>query len=283
MLMRLQQYACLLRLDKPIGIFLLLWPTLWALWLASSGHPDSKVLFIFLTGTLLMRSAGCAINDFADRRFDAHVARTQDRPLANGKITSAEALMLAAILALMAFLLVLFCNALTIKLAFAGVLFAWIYPFMKRVTHLPQLGLGLAFSWGVPMAFAAQANVLSWQAWFVFVAAFIWPIIYDSMYAMVDKIDDVKVGIKSTAILFDRYDKIIIAALQIAFIILMGVLGFVFGLTKIYFLSVVGAALLFIYQQYLIRMREPKRCFRAFLNNNLVGFVLFAGIFLSFK
>lgn len=279
---RLSLYAYLMRLDKPIGIFLLLWPTLWALWLASLGHPDDKILFIFIAGVILMRSAGCILNDFADRHIDAYVKRTQNRPLASGKLTSREALILAGLLSLLAFLLVLNCNFLTIYLACVSASIALIYPFLKRITHLPQLGLSVAFSWGIPMAFAAVTNSLNSDVWFLFFTSALWPIIYDTMYAMVDREDDLKIGVKSTAVLFNAMDKMLIALLQLLFMIMLIVTGIIFHLSPVFYLSIVVVTLLFGYQQWLIKDRDPQKCFHAFLNNNWVGLVIFVGIFLSF-
>jgi 4-hydroxybenzoate polyprenyltransferase len=281
MIERLKQYAYLMRLHKPIGILLLLWPTLWALWLASKGQPDKKVLLIFVAGVVLMRSAGCIINDFADRHFDGHVRRTKDRPLASGKVTVKEALLLFVLLALLAFCLVLGLNRLTMVYAVIGILLAIIYPFMKRFTHLPQFGLGLAFTWGVPMAFAALQGRLSWQAWTLFFTALLWPVIYDTFYAMTDREDDLKLGLKSTAILFASYDRLILAGLQALFLLALGGVGVIFHLGIFYYSSLMAAALLFVYQQSLIREREPAACFRAFLNNHWVGAIIFVGIYLA--
>lgn len=280
---RIKQYAYLMRLDKPIGILLLLWPTLWALWLAKRGLPDLKILLIFTAGVLLTRSAGCIINDYADKDFDAYVTRTKNRPLASKKISSFEALSLAALLALLALFLVFMCNGLTIWLSFLGAAIAIVYPFLKRVTHLPQLGLGLAFSWGVPMAFAAETARVPSAAWFVFAACTLWPIIYDTMYAMVDRSDDVGVGIKSTAILFDNKDTILIGFLQIVFVILLAIIGLLFDLRFPYYAALFCVLCFFAYQQWLIRERAPKACFAAFLNNHWVGLTIFIGIFLSYQ
>ncbi len=280
---RILQYAFLIRLDKPIGTLLLLWPTLWAMWLAQQGRPAFDILFIFIAGTFLMRSAGCAINDFADRNFDGQIARTRQRPLASKKILPIEALIIAALLSLIAFLLVLHCNRFTIELAFVGAFLAAAYPFLKRVTHLPQLGLGLAFTWGVPMAFAAICNSIPLAAWVLFLTGLIWPIIYDTMYAMVDREEDKKVGIKSSAILFDQMDTFIIALLQVLFLVMLVVVGIMFRLHVIYLISLIIVALLFGYQQWLLKTGEAKKCFAAFLNNNWVGFVIFLGIYLSYQ
>lgn len=279
---RLQQYVYLMRLDKPIGIMLLLWPTLWALWLAGHGKPAVKIFIIFVAGVILMRSAGCVINDFSDRHLDAFVKRTQTRPLVTGKVSPLEALSLAFLLSLFAFLLVLQCNLLTIGLAFIGAGLAIVYPLLKRVTHLPQLGLGAAFSWGIPMSFAAQVGELNMQVWFLFFTAMIWPLIYDSMYAMIDRDDDIKIGIKSTAILFDAKDRLIIGLLQALFVVMLTIVGLMFRLHIIYYFSLLCVCLLFVYQQWLIKDRDVKKCFTAFLNNNLIGFIIFVGTSLSF-
>jgi len=278
---RFSAYLQLVRFDRPIGTLLLLWPTLWALWLAAGGVPPLKLLVIFSLGTLLMRSAGCAVNDLADRNLDGAVERTRERPLVTGAVAPNEALVLAATLSLAAFVLVLFTNTLTILLSFAGVLLAACYPFMKRHTHLPQLVLGAAFSWGIPMAFAAVSNALPPALWLVFVANLFWTVAYDTEYAMVDREDDLKVGIKSTAILFGEMDRYVIAALQALTIIALLLVGQRFELGWIYFLSLLAASLLFVYQQRLIREREPADCFRAFLNNNWVGAAVFAGVVLD--
>lgn len=278
---KIKQYVILTRLNKPIGILLLLWPTLWALWLAGAGSPDLFIVGIFVAGVILMRSAGCIVNDIADRKMDGFVERTRYRPIAAKQITTKEGLILFAILLLCAFLLALMLNKLTLGLAFLGVLFAAFYPFMKRFTYLPQVGLGIAFSWGIPMAFAAQTNSISWQGWVLFFAATLWPIIYDTFYAMTDRLDDIKIGIKSTAILFGQFDKIIIGLLQIVFLLLLVLVGFSFHLKLFYYIGLLFVALLFIYQQILIRRRQPDKCFKAFLNNNWVGCVIFLAIILG--
>jgi 4-hydroxybenzoate polyprenyltransferase len=275
---KLPLYLSLIRFDRPIGTLLLLWPTLWALWIAAEGIPDPKLLVIFCLGTFLMRSAGCVINDFADRHVDAHVKRTAHRPLAKGHVSEKEAKLLFAALSLAAFVLVLFTNMLTIKLSFIALALAACYPFMKRYTHLPQVVLGAAFSFGIPMAFAAQTNTLPHQLWLLYGAAVIWTIAYDTFYAMVDRKDDLKIGIKSTAILFGDDDRLITGVLQLTAILLMALTGVQFGLGYWYFISVIGAAALFVYQQSLIRHRDHDRCFQAFLNNNWVGAIIFLGI-----
>lgn len=277
----LQQYAELMRLNKPIGIFLLLWPTLWALWLAAQGMPQLAVLLVFVPGVIVMRSAGCVMNDIFDRKIDGRVQRTRHRPLAAGTISVTQALLLAAILGLMALILVLFCNALTIKLAFAGALFAVIYPLLKRVTHLPQFGLGIAFSWGVPMSFAAVTGSVSAAAWWLFASAALWPVIYDTMYAMADREDDVKIGVKSTAIFFGSYDIFLLGSLMMVFLALLFVTGMIFQMHAAYFLSLLVVAALFAQQLWRIRHRHPDQCFQAFQQNNWVGMVIFFGILLG--
>lgn len=274
------EYFALMRLNKPIGIYLLLWPTLWALWLAGAGHPDRGIVLIFILGTIIMRSAGCIVNDFADRDFDCHVTRTRDRPLTTGKIKPKNALCLLALLLIAAFTLALFLNRLTILLAFIGAGLTLLYPFLKRITHLPQVGLGITFSWGVPMAFAAELNEVPVAAWTLFFTAALWPIIYDTIYALADRADDLKIGIKSTAILFGAYARLIIAILQSIFLVLLIYMGYLFNLTLWYFCSLLCVAGFFIYQQYLIQKYEPKKCLQAFLNNHWVGLSLFLGIVL---
>lgn len=274
-------YWQLMRMDRPIGSLLLLWPTLWALLLAAQGLPDVRVLVVFVLGVFLMRSAGCVINDFADRHVDGHVKRTSQRPLPAGLVSAKEALLLFVVLAVTAFLLVLTMNTLTIQLSFVGILLAFIYPFMKRFTHLPQLVLGLAFSWSIPMAWSAQADALPPQVWVLFLINALWTVAYDTQYAMVDRDDDVKIGIKSTAILFGRWDKRIIGLLQLATLGLLVALGQGLELSASYYWSLLVAAGLFAYQQHLIRYRERMPCFQAFLNNNYVGMAITAGILLS--
>ncbi|MGL4220996.1 MAG: 4-hydroxybenzoate octaprenyltransferase [Shewanella sp.] len=274
-------YWQLMRMDRPIGSLLLLWPTLWALILAAQGLPDVHVLVVFVLGVFLMRSAGCVINDFADRHVDGHVKRTSQRPLPAGLVSAKEALLLFVILAVTAFLLVLTMNTLTIQLSFVGILLAFIYPFMKRFTHLPQLVLGLAFSWSIPMAWSAQADALPPQVWVLFLINALWTVAYDTQYAMVDRDDDVKIGIKSTAILFGRWDKRIIGLLQLATLVLLVLLGQGLALGTGYYWGLLVAAGLFAYQQHLIRYRERMSCFQAFLNNNYVGMAITAGILLS--
>jgi 4-hydroxybenzoate polyprenyltransferase len=280
---KLKQYSLLIRLDKPIGISLLLWPTLIALWVAAEGWPDTKILLVFISGVFLMRSAGCAINDYADREIDSYVQRTKNRPLTSGKITEKEALAVFAALSGTAFLLVLMMNKLTIVLSFIGLALAVSYPFMKRYHYLPQVHLGAAFGWAVPMAYAAQANELSPAAWLIFMATVLWATAYDTMYAMVDREDDLKIGVKSTAILFDTTDKLIIGIIQALLILCLVMLGNKAELGGFYFTGLFLATGLAAWQQYLIRNREPEKCFQAFLNNNWFGLVLFTGVFLEYQ
>ena len=280
--LQLPHYARLMRLDRPIGTFLLLWPVLWALWLAGDGAPQWRLVVIFSLGTLLMRSTGCVINDYADRHFDARVERTRERPMAVGAVTEREALTLFALLALAAFGLVLLTNPLTIKLSFIAIILASMYPFMKRYTHLPQLALGAAFSWSIPMAFAAQTNELPAALWLVYFANLTWTVAYDTFYAMVDREDDVLIGVKSTAILFGEGERAVTACLQIVVILLLILSGRQFELGPYYYMGLAAAALLFVQQQYLIRNRERSDCFKAFLNNNRVGAVIFMGIALDY-
>lgn len=282
MLERINRYLELMRFHKPIGILLLLWPTLWALWIAARGLPNLFVLFVFICGVILMRAAGCVINDFADRHFDGAVERTKNRPMVQGRVSEKEALILFTVLCALAFGLVLLMNTLTIQLAVVAAILAASYPFMKRFTHWPQLVLGLAFSWGIPMAFAAQTGKVPMIAWLLFFTAVLWTIAYDTQYAMVDRDDDLIIGIKSSAILFGRYDCIMIISIQIVVLLLLTLIGWILHLNIWYFLGLIITAGLLFYQSILIRDREKDRCFRAFLNNNWVGLVIFAGIFLSY-
>ncbi|WP_090205197.1 4-hydroxybenzoate octaprenyltransferase [Ectothiorhodospira magna] len=280
---RLVQYALLTRLHRPIGILLLLWPTLWALWIAAEGMPDLLVLFVFVAGVALMRSAGCAINDFADRDIDGHVTRTRDRPLASRRISAREAVGVTVALALTAFALVLLLNPLTIALSVVALVLAVSYPFMKRFHHLPQVHLGAAFGWAVPMAFAAQTGEFPPPlAWLLFLATILWTTAYDTMYAMVDRPDDLKIGVKSSAILFGEADRLIIGILQALTLVALALVGLLAGLGGLFYLGLGIAALLACYQQYLIRDRNPKGCFEAFLNNNWFGLAVFAGIIASY-
>ena len=275
---RAQQYWVLARFNKPIGILILLWPALWALWIASSGRPDFLVLTVICSGVVLMRAAGCVINDYADRDFDPHVERTKLRPIAAGKVKPKEALVLFAVLCLSAFALVLLLNQYTIMLSFGGAFLAASYPFMKRYTQLPQAYLGIAFGWAVPMTFAAQSNEIPLVAWLLYLATALWALVYDTMYAMVDKEDDLKIGIKSTAILFGDKEREIMAVLQIIIMLLLVQIGRMQGLSWVYYASLLCASGFFIYQQKLIFYREKAACFKAFLNSNWFGLTVFVGL-----
>jgi len=279
---RLQQYYFLTRLNRPIGIFLLLWPMLWALWIASEGKPSPVVLIVFVLGVVLMRSAGCVINDYADRKIDPLVARTKERPIAAGKVTAREAIILFVVLSLIAFALVWLTNMFTVYLSFGGVILASIYPFMKRYTNLPQVVLGMAFAWSIPMVFAAQTEAIPRLAWLLYVTTIIWAVIYDTMYAMVDLEDDIKIGVKSTAILFGEADRFILLILQILMFIGLVLIGQQAELGRSYFACLVFAGIFALYQQFLIRDRKPELCFRAFLNNNWLGAMVFSGVLFSY-
>jgi 4-hydroxybenzoate polyprenyltransferase len=279
---RLHAYARLVRLDRPIGIFLLMWPALWALWLAGEGAPPWGVVLIFVAGVVLMRSAGCAINDFADRELDGHVTRTKDRPLAAGTVSPREAVGVFLALSFVAFLLVLLLDWTTVALSVVALGLATIYPFMKRFTHLPQLFLGAAFGWAVPMAYSAVAGQIPPEAWVLFAATVVWALVYDTQYAMVDREDDLAVGIKSSAILFGRHDRLAIGLLQLVFLGLVLYVGLAAGRGAWYLGGVGAAAVLALYQQHLIRDREPRACFEAFLNNNYLGMALFLGLVLDY-
>ena len=276
---KLSAYVQLMRMDKPIGTYLVLWPALWALWIAAEGIPDLKLLFIFTLGAFLTRSAGCAINDFADRKVDGHVKRTAQRPIPSGRVTPKEAVLLFSGMMLLAFVLVLFTNWQTVLLSFGAVALTAVYPFMKRYTHLPQVVLGAAFAWAVPMAFSAVTGTVPWYAWLIYAATLLWTVAYDTLYAMVDRDDDLKIGVKSTAILFGDADKLIVAILQLITLALLIGLGLHLQLSVWFFAGLTGAAALFIRQQYHVRHRERDPCFRAFLNNHYVGLIIFAGIF----
>ncbi|MDH5391939.1 MAG: 4-hydroxybenzoate octaprenyltransferase [Gammaproteobacteria bacterium] len=279
---QLENYAYLIRLDRPIGILLLLWPTLWALWIAAKGLPDVGVLLVFVFGVFFMRSAGCAINDYADRKVDGHVSRTQNRPIVSGKVSPKEALLVFIVLASCAFMLVLFMNALTIYLSFVGAALAASYPFMKRYHFLPQVHLGAAFGWAVPMAYAAQSNEITPLAWLLFLATVLWATAYDTMYAMADRDDDIKIGVKSTAILFGEADRIMIAIIQLMLIFTLLMIGNRAELGMFYYTGIFIAALFALYQQFLIRNRDAKLCIEAFLNNNWFGMAVFFGIVLDY-
>lgn len=276
--------ACgqLMRVNKPIGTYLVLWPTLISLWIAAQGTPSLSLLFIFCLGTFLMRSAGCVINDFADRKIDGHVKRTAQRPLPGGRISTKEALVLFFVLLTGAFILVLFTNSLTVWLSFGGVALAASYPFMKRYTHLPQVVLGMAFAWAIPMAFSATLNDIPPIAWLIYTATMLWTVAYDTMYAMVDRDDDIKIGVKSTAILFGDMDKVIIGTLQLLTLIIFIMVGLKLGLSVGFYLGLTVMAGLFVYQQYLIKDRQREACFSAFLNNNYAGLALFIGVAIDY-
>lgn len=275
---KLQAYAQLMRLDKPVGIYLLLWPTIWALWLAAEGMPPPHTLLVFVLGVVVMRSAGCVINDYADRHVDGAVKRTLNRPLVSGKVNEKEALLLFAGLIGVAFLLVLQLNLSTILLSFGALFLASLYPFSKRFTYLPQFFLGAAFSWAILMAFTAIQNSLPWWSLLLYLANLLWTVAYDTEYAMVDRDDDLKIGVKSTAILFGRHDRLIIGLLQATAIGLLALLGWVLTLSWPYFLALLIACCLCGYQQWLIAGRDRERCFRAFLNNHHLGWVVALGI-----
>ena len=275
---RLLQYALLMRMDKPIGTLLLLWPTLWALWIAGEGQPDSWIVVVFVVGVFVMRSAGCVINDFADRDLDPHVKRTMNRPIAAKTVTPREALALFTLLSLAALGLVSLMNELTILLSFVGAALAAIYPFMKRYTYLPQVHLGVAFGWAVPMAFAAQTGSVPPIAWLMLVAVVLWAVAYDTMYAMVDREDDIYIGVKSTAILLGEMDRPMVAGLHATVILVLALIGNRVGMGVWYYGALLISSLLAVYQLYLIRHRDPASCFRAFLNNNWIGAAVFAGI-----
>jgi 4-hydroxybenzoate polyprenyltransferase len=275
---RLNAYERLMRLDKPIGALLLLWPALWGLWLAAYGFPDPDILLIFVTGTVLVRSAGCVVNDFADRDFDPYVARTRDRPLAAGLVRPWEALALAGLLFLVAFLLVLHTNRLTVMLSFVAVALTVVYPFLKRVFSFPQAWLGIAFGFSIPMAFAAQYGKLVPAAWAMMVANMFWSIAYDTEYAMVDREDDIRIGLKSSAILLGRYDVAAVVASHAIFLMLMAIIGWWQFLGILYYVGLIIAAGLVYYQYRLIRTRDRDACFKAFVNNNWLGCAIFVGL-----
>ena len=272
----------LMRFDKPIGILLLLWPTWWALLIAGGGQPTLKNALVFTAGVVLMRAAGCVMNDVADRDFDPHVERTRSRPLAAGELQTRQAVGLFLVLMILAFLLVLLTNALTVKLALVGAVLASTYPFFKRFTHIPQVVLGIAFGWGIPMAFAAETGAVPSIAWWLLGINTTWSIIYDTLYAMVDREDDLAVGVKSTAILFGRHDLLVIGLLMGLMVALLLTAGLRLGLTWPWYLGVAAAAGLFAGQLFKARKRDRAACFKAFLNNNWVGFVLFLGLLLHY-
>lgn len=282
-LRKLNQYSRLARIDRPIGTLLLLWPTLWALWIAGQGRPEPSIVIVFILGTFLMRCAGCVINDYADRNIDGFVARTRDRPLVTAEVTKGEALGLFIGLSLLALALVLVLNnLLVLKLALIGILLTVIYPFTKRYFQAPQLILGMAFAWGIPMAFAAQSKHLPLLSWILFIATMLWIIAYDTIYAMVDRVDDKKLGVKSSAILFGEYEVFIITLIQSISILILFILGFVLKLAFAYYLFLTVAACLVGYQYYLIKNRHVHQCFRAFLHNNWFGFIIFLAVVLGY-
>ena len=274
-------YFRLMRLNKPIGIYLLLWPTYWALFLSAGGWPDIDLLIIFTFGVIITRSAGCVINDYADREIDKHIARTRDRPIAAGEISPKAALLLFFALGLVAFVLVLLTNTLTIKISFIALALSVLYPFTKRWTNLPQLILGLAFAMSVPMAFSAQTGTVPASAGWIFLATVLWTLIYDTLYAMADRDEDLKIGVKSTAILFAKYDQIFITLLQILLMIVFIKIGNLFDLGAFYDISLIIILLFMIYHQLLIKKRQKMDYFKAFINNHFIGMTLFLGIFLS--
>jgi 4-hydroxybenzoate polyprenyltransferase len=282
-LKRVDAYERLIRLDKPVGTLLLLWPTLWALWIAADGKPPIGMLVLFVLGTFLMRSAGCAMNDWADRNFDAHVARTRGRPLAAGEIAPGEALAVGAVLAALAFGVVLFLNLFAILLSFAALAIACLYPFTKRVFPLPQLCLGVAFGFGVPMAFAAVTEALPWQCWLLFAASILYGFAYDTEYAMVDRDDDLKIGIRTAAITLGQHDVTAVMASYAGMLALLACLGAALGLSWPYYAGIAAAAAMLLYHFHLIRARSRDGCFRAFRHSSWLGFAVFAGIVLSYE
>ncbi len=280
---RLPDFMRLIRADKPIGSLLLMWPMLWALWIVSEGQPSIAVLIVFIVGTFLMRSAGCAINDYADRHIDGAVARSKNRPIVTGAVSPGEALITAAVLALCAFVLVLSMNRLTIAMSFAGVLLAAVYPFSKRITYWPQLVLGLAFGWAVPMVSAAQVGTVMPVAWLVFLAAILWALGYDTIYAMVDRSDDVKLGVKSTAVRLGHKDVAVVAIVLLSVLSLMALIGVWQQLGFWYFIGLLCATTVVCYQLWLIRHRDETACFKSFQLSNYMGFAVFAGLFMDLR
>ncbi len=278
---KLNAYERLMRLDKPIGILLLLWPTLWALWIAGEGRPEPIFIAIFTMGTILMRSAGCVMNDIADRKYDAHVARTQARPLATGEVAVKEAVILAAVLSLIAFGLVLFLNRLTIELSFCALFLAASYPLTKRFLAIPQAYLGIAFGFGIPMAFAALTGEVPAVAWLMLLANIFWAVAYDTEYAMVDREDDLKIGIRSSAIFFGQRDVAIIMMCYAATLVLMAAIGYIVKLHWPYYIGIAIAAIIALYHYSLIKHRDRAACFKAFLHNNWFGAAIFVGFLLG--
>lgn len=282
-LRRLPDFIMLGRLDRPIGIYLLMWPTLWALWIAAEGNPSFKLIFIFIAGVILTRTGGCIINDYADRDFDGHVSRTANRPLATGRVSGKEALAIAALIGMLAFVLVLFTNTFTILLSVGGLLLACTYPYMKRHTYLPQLVLGAAFAWAIPMAFGAVGEDVPEHAWLIYLATVAWTMAYDTLYAMVDRDDDLKVGIKSTAILFGDMDLLMVGVLNGTALLALFLLGSRLELSLWYYAGLLGAVILWTWELWQSRSRERDACFKAFLHNHWVGAVIFSGIFLHYS
>ena len=278
---RILPYIHLMRLERPIGTFLLLWPTLWALWLAGNGNPDPDIVVIFILGTIVMRAAGCIINDYADRDFDRHVSRTNTRPLTSGTVSTASAMVLFGLLIFAALLLVFQLNLKSILLSIVALFLAILYPFTKRFTQLPQCFLGLAFSMGIPMAYAALTNTIPVEAWMIFIGNFCWIVAYDTIYAMADKDDDLVIGVKSTAILFGKADKVIVGLLHTTAFAIIGLTGYLKDSNGYFYFGIGCAACFAIYQQYLIKDRISQKCFQAFLNNNWVGAMIYCGIVLS--
>tara|TARA_A100001391_G_scaffold65785_1_gene41309 strand:- start:3121 stop:4002 length:882 start_codon:yes stop_codon:yes gene_type:complete len=272
----------LMRLDRPIGSMLLMWPTLWALWIAGDGTPSLKHILVFVLGVYVMRAAGCVINDFADRDFDGHVARTRERPLATGALSAKQALLLFCGLGLLAFVLVLFLNRFTLLLSFGGLALAMLYPFTKRFTYLPQMFLGAAFSWAIPMAFAAETGAVPEIAWLLFVTNLLWTVGYDTEYAMCDREDDLKIGVKSTAILFGDLDRLMVGVLQGLTLVALWLVGQRLGLSWPWYLGLAGMAAGFLHQQWRIRYRQPWPCFQAFLSNHWAGGCVFAGLYFHY-
>jgi 4-hydroxybenzoate polyprenyltransferase len=280
---RIEEYALLARLDRPIGTWLLMWPALWGLWIAGAGKPHPRVMLVFVAGVFVMRAAGCVINDYADRNIDPHVRRTRDRPLAARRVSPREALYLFAVLITAALYLVTRLDFLTIELAFIGAAMTVSYPFVKRIFPMPQLYLGISFGgWSVPMAFAAESGAVPRVAWVLYIAAVMWAAIYDTMYAMVDREDDLKIGVKSSAILFADMDKLLIGVMQVMMLFALMLAGRSMKFGQWYDAGVIGTGLLFAYQQWLIRKREPAGCLKAFFNNQYVGAVIFVGIMLQY-
>lgn len=279
---KLWPWIQLTRLDRPVGTFLLLWPTLWALWIAGQGTPSVKNVVVFVLGVFVMRAAGCVINDYADRDFDGHVSRTRDRPLATGALKPRDALILFAALVAVAFILVLCLNDFTFWLSFGGLALAVLYPFTKRFTYMPQLFLGAAFSWAIPMAFAAETGQLPTLVWLLYTANLLWTVAYDTQYAMVDREDDLKIGIRSTAILFGEADRLMIAVLQAMALFSLFLLGQRLAFGWPWLLGLAAAALLFGWQWWLTRSRQPAECFRAFLSNQWAGLAIFLGLILQY-